>query len=340
MFEKIKALFKNDIKYDPKNITIVTGVEQFLTDTARTHKRNLLYTTFILASIIWLIGNKKVNSAFGFNVEGGIDTKDIISVIAVVVIYELFMLWFYYKDCKCQWFGMSIGQKGELPKFKENIEQIKVNLECKFTVPDIERYTIAGSGIADIIDYEKKYLDNLVDEWKKQNVVSTYHEMTNHIDNFIQIYKDIYELAFKDANENNFNRLLGAEINLSRAAVTLKRNADDFQRITRPYEGRDKLLNKFSFNFESTKVQLAKIKQTLTKLETATDNLSRQLFSLQRGYMRYKRVDFILPTVFSIVVLASAICQIFDISALDYLEKIFQFLTLKFLQLINSFNAV
>ncbi|EGQ8300065.1 hypothetical protein QPI28_000614 [Vibrio parahaemolyticus] len=332
MFEKIKALFKSDIKYDPKNITIVTGVEQFLTDTARTHKRNLLYTTLILASIIWLIGNKKVNSAFGFNVEGGIDSKDIISIIAVVVIYELFMLWFYYKDCKCQWFGMSIGQKGELPKFKESIEQIKVNLECTFTVPDIERYTIEGSRIVEIINHEKEHLEKLVDEWKKQNVVSTYHEMTEYIDDFVREYTKMYELANKECIENNFGSLMSAEGRLRKAAEALKINANEFYHITRPDNERERLQQRFFDNLYMTEQELKKIEQNLTELETATNNISRQLFSLQRGYTRYKRVDFILPTVLSIVVLCAAICQVFDISALEFLESILSNIKLNFLQ--------
>ncbi|EMK6986056.1 hypothetical protein ACOJUY_001350 [Vibrio alginolyticus] len=339
MLERIKVWFRNDIEYDPQNITIVTGVDGFLTEAARTHKRNLLYATLVLASFIWIVGDQNIKSAFGFTVKEGIETKNIIAVITVVVIYELIMLWFYYKDCKCQWFGMSMGKKGELPKFKESTEQIKVNLECTFTVPDIEQYTVEGSKVIKIIECEKKHLENLVAEWKKQCVVSAYKEMFDAIDTFNQEYKKKHEVANKDCLEQGWGGLIGAEGRLRKVAERLHEQVLNFDSVTRPDHERDTLLGNFMGSLNNTERGLKTLVDHIAKLETEARKVSRQLVSLQRGYQRYKRVDFLFPTVFSIVILLISICQIFDIPALEFLESILLNIKLKFLQLVTGLNA-
>lgn len=335
MLERLKALFRNDIKYDPKNITIVTGVDGFLTEAARTHKRNLLYATLVLASFIWIVGDQSIRSAFGFAVKEGIETKNIIAVITVVVIYELIMLWFHYKDCKCQWFGMSMDKKGELPKFKESTKQIKVNLECTFTVPDIERYTVEGSKVIEIIEFEKKYLEKLVVEWKKQNVVSAYREMCDVIDKFNQEYKKKYEVANKDCLEQGWGGLMGAEGRLKNVAQRLQEQVLHFESVTRPDHELDRLLGNFTGVLNGTESELKTIADNIVQLETETRKVSRQFVSLQRGYQRYKRVDFLFPTVFSVVILFVSMCQIFDIPVLELLESILLNIKLKSLQLVT-----
>ncbi|HIF5825744.1 TPA: hypothetical protein ACX3FA_001484 [Vibrio parahaemolyticus] len=122
-------------------IYILGGVEDYLTEAAKKHKRNLMFLAFFvstLTSISLLNGELIFKSAFGFSIESvkseGINSSILLAVASIACIYEVMMLLLYKKQCDSHYFGKQLnrtdrtGSSEQLDNFKRVIELIAYDM--------------------------------------------------------------------------------------------------------------------------------------------------------------------------------------------------------------------
>ncbi|MDH5915067.1 hypothetical protein [Vibrio splendidus] len=144
--------FKNS---HTRNIYFASGVEDYLTDSAKKHRRNLMYASFVVLVLsifnldIIPVPAKEFSSLFGFklvdssaaqqshevnSLSTGIPFTVVIGFMSLVSFWETIMLFSYQKLCESHWFGDSVTKgidengKKELKKFEE-IELISYEFE-------------------------------------------------------------------------------------------------------------------------------------------------------------------------------------------------------------------
>ncbi|MDF5472875.1 hypothetical protein P3695_20190 [Vibrio parahaemolyticus] len=121
-------------------IYILGGVEDYLTEAAKKHKRNLMFLAFFVASltaITLLSGELVFKSAFGFSVESqseGINSSILLIVASFACLYEVIMLFLYKQQCDSHYFGKQLnrtdrqGSSEQLDNFKRVIELINYDM--------------------------------------------------------------------------------------------------------------------------------------------------------------------------------------------------------------------
>ncbi|PST95705.1 hypothetical protein C9I87_08625 [Photobacterium iliopiscarium] len=136
--EKIKNMF---VQKEPAPIYFLSGVEDYLTESAKKYKRNLLYSSGIIVvlTIMKCFGDiDSFDSFLGFRTKESVPIEFIISIVVVVCIYELFMLSIYRRVCDCHWFGKAFQNnkdksKSDIQYFKEVIEKVSYDF-CDLSI--------------------------------------------------------------------------------------------------------------------------------------------------------------------------------------------------------------
>lgn len=274
------------VKYKYKSISFATGGGDYLPDSAKVHKRNLMYASLVCIIIATIGHNKSFESVFGFKLtEGGIQSSYIISILAVICIYELISLNLYIKDCKSSWFCRNLDN--EKSDFKDNIE-----IGIFMYEDDIERIenkidrTIKNA-MARYRLYKKllESANDCVIYRKSEAVVEEGHEaVIEHITSALEGLRD------SEGFENN----------------ELLRTVD--QRITNHHNihrYRNETINDILSEYNAFQSLLDSrfddIKGLLERIEKSTNNLSSQVVRLQAGDNRYMFMDFIFPSIFGIL---------------------------------------
>lgn len=122
-------------------IYILSGVEDYLTESAKKHKRNLMFLAFFVGTLTatsLLYGDIVFKSAFGFSIDykngEGINASTFLAFASVACIYEIFMLSIYKKQCDSHYFGKqlnrtnSVGSSEQLDNFKRVVELIDYDI--------------------------------------------------------------------------------------------------------------------------------------------------------------------------------------------------------------------
>ncbi len=150
-------------KYKLKDMYFLSGVEDYLTESAKKYKRNLMYT---LTAVLVLSFCKYYNlvdsftTLLGFRVNGdkGIAIEFVLFLLSIVCFYELLMLVLSKKQCDSHWFGKGMltrknkkeDDDSEFEGLKKQIEQIKYSFKSKDEIlSEIEE---VSSGVEYIID--------------------------------------------------------------------------------------------------------------------------------------------------------------------------------------------
>ena len=127
-------------KRENYKIYILGGVEDYLTEAAKKHKRNLMFLAFFVASltaITLLSGELVFKSAFGFSVESqseGFNSSILLIVASFACLYEVIMLFLYKQQCDSHYFGKQLnrtdrqGSCEQLDNFKRVIELIDYDM--------------------------------------------------------------------------------------------------------------------------------------------------------------------------------------------------------------------
>ncbi|EHH2490357.1 hypothetical protein J7X65_000995 [Vibrio parahaemolyticus] len=159
--------FKNKEK---NNIYILSGVEDYLTESAKKYKRNLMYCIFLIITLslfkhLDLVKSFKSILGFSINEDEGIPVDLVIALISGVCVYEFSMLITYKKTCDSHWFGKRLsdtkakGDDAEVVYFKEIIKNIVYDFkEVESIINSVNAYEL---DYKDLVD--KRYLT----DWDK-----------------------------------------------------------------------------------------------------------------------------------------------------------------------------
>lgn len=131
-------------------VYILGGVEDYLTEAAKKHKRNLMFLAFFvvtLTSLSLLSGELIFKSAFGFSIESekseGINSSILLIVASLACLYEVVMLLLYKKQCDSHYFGKQLnrtdgsGTSEQLDNFKRVIELIDYDMYDSTDLKDV-----------------------------------------------------------------------------------------------------------------------------------------------------------------------------------------------------------
>lgn len=136
------------------NLYIMGGIDEYLVNSAKIHKRNLIYSSFLLLnfSIFGFFLDIKFSSFFGFKFSQDLSYKFLVIVLLMVVLYEMVLLFLYKNDCDRQWFGKNITKNNDYTsEFKH-----KINLNFI-----LERREIGLNDRAMALNFHKeKYIEN------------------------------------------------------------------------------------------------------------------------------------------------------------------------------------
>ncbi|MDQ2216408.1 hypothetical protein [Vibrio parahaemolyticus] len=133
-------------KQEEKELVVLSGVEDYLTESAKKYKRNLMYSMLIIFTLTLINSSKLIDSTgftslFGFQLNG----KDVvpfyivIAVLTVVCLYECVMLFTYKEVCDNHWFGngfiKNVSEPNETKKesrrFEERIKLINYEFQSE-----------------------------------------------------------------------------------------------------------------------------------------------------------------------------------------------------------------
>lgn len=136
-------------KQGSQHIYIMDGVEDYLTESAKKHKRNLMYLAFfilILTSFTLFNGELVFKSAFGFTFkseDAGINSALILMTASIACGYQMLMLLYYKKICNSHYFGDKLTRKNKLgdaeqvDRFRTEIERINYDVRDASVFQDI-----------------------------------------------------------------------------------------------------------------------------------------------------------------------------------------------------------
>jgi|GEM_PF-3589522 len=119
------------IKYKDHEIFILDGVEDYLTESAKKYKRNLMATSFAIVTLIYLSStneNISFTSIFGFGLSKGVDLSFIIITLTIACTYQLVMLYISIDNCKSRFIGQQHDGK-TIKCIKDNFSLARSNSE-------------------------------------------------------------------------------------------------------------------------------------------------------------------------------------------------------------------
>lgn len=123
-------MFKSFFKNDPQTIYLLDGVEDYLTESAKKHKRNLIYASFICATLSVLGIGQTFKSIFGFQLTTPISNDSLLLLLSLTCVYEIIMLISYWSHCRSHWFGKNLQRKFESDGMnRTGVEKFKANIE-------------------------------------------------------------------------------------------------------------------------------------------------------------------------------------------------------------------
>ncbi|HCG8740306.1 TPA: hypothetical protein NJ565_000241 [Vibrio parahaemolyticus] len=131
------------IKNEEKHVFILSGVEDYLTESAKKYKRNLMYCTFLILTLSLLEQLDYVSgfkSLLGITVSKEVPIDLVIGIISIVCAYELTMLASYFDVCESHWFGREfLGKKNEgneakVVYFEKELRNVSYDFESLETI--------------------------------------------------------------------------------------------------------------------------------------------------------------------------------------------------------------
>lgn len=137
-------------KTKPIELYLLKGIEDYLTDSAKKYRRNLLFSASIVLAITLFINHdwasgKQINSIFGvslINSEGmriGFEPRLLVAILTIIVGWEMIMFWFSKYNCDANWRGRGRSESKELMIFApydiSSIEQY--NQTCRNLVIEL-----------------------------------------------------------------------------------------------------------------------------------------------------------------------------------------------------------
>jgi len=183
-------------KRGESKIYILNGVEDYLTESAKKHKRNLMFLAFFimtLTAISLLNGDLIFKSAFGFSIQAakgeGINSSIFLIIASIACVYEIMMLLIYKKQCDSHFFGKQLnrtdktGSSEQLDNFKRVIELINYDIRD-------------GSDLNDLLDKHLEQSRLLLD------MLKTYPTPTEVKDQIIVLADTIDEVRRKEIVNN------------------------------------------------------------------------------------------------------------------------------------------
>ncbi|WP_146449953.1 hypothetical protein [Vibrio kanaloae] len=307
MFVSIKKALKIETKCE--NIYILDGVEDFLTNAAKVHKRNLMYSSLIGFAVAVLGHDRSVNALFGFRLTGeGIPVNHILPFILLVCFYEIFMLWSYKDLCKSQW----IGEKLE-NKIKKEPNSYRRKFETGFTISNghlqhINREVKFGiyKSLANYQVY-MKLSEKMADEFRNQDK---------------EVYKSNQKKLIEDAETIIEHIKKHHHSSIPAILQPLESSIKNFRDHT--YCMSEKC-NEFISCANESHSEYEKwrriVQRELDDLKNNSDEIITLLKGMQGSYRRFMFVDIILPISFGTVVILISTFSILSPDGFGYVKS-------------------
>ncbi|MFH4543403.1 hypothetical protein [Vibrio alginolyticus] len=302
-------------KLSEKNIYILGGVEDFLTTTARIHKRNLLYSSLICLMVSLIAYNKSFDSIFGFKVTGDEISADIIILMLIVVCcYEFLSLWQCLKTCKSHWQGESLLNL--------------INSESESKEPDRFKKLISASLLIDEDD-KNKFSKEITDQVEEMGVqIRIANELASHFTKSLEDLTSEYaKAAVKHTNQQRQLVEISVRDNREYVPDSMKENFDqECYRVGKVFSKISDKLTYIDHMYESHRevakvVEKIKICSTdweknienkLSCLGEKSEEVKNILHSINGTYSRQVQIHFIIPTIIFFISFS------FGIVALNY----------------------
>lgn len=139
-------------KTKPIELYLLKGIEDYLTDSAKKYRRNLLFSASIVLAITLLINHewasgKQITSIFGISLKtpygaaAGFDPRLLVAILTIIVGWEMMMFWFSKKNCDANWRGRGRTENQTLMTFEpyDIISLEQFNQTCKNLVMEITK---------------------------------------------------------------------------------------------------------------------------------------------------------------------------------------------------------
>ncbi|MEC6814452.1 hypothetical protein VXS05_05190 [Photobacterium toruni] len=311
----------SNIKQKQPHIYILDGVEDYLTNGAKTHKRNLMYAVFLCITLAIFGINHSYSSIFGFRLENesNISNNIILSLVMVVCFYESVMLLFYMKHCNSQWFGKSFNYNENI---KNDNEYSESQME-KFK-GEVKNQIYFDKNIITILDTDiDSSLKRAENEYNiLMKIISTYYEniKSEYDDN--KSYKLPNLDTLTSAVENRLNALkYGDGISERTSSECLLKEIKKLYNF--PNET-TKNLSEALFSFEGLlKSDIDKIKKTndvwkyeikekINTIEKVNTSILKILNDVKRAPFQFKLLEIYIPILFSVIALFLGSQSIFN----------------------------
>ncbi|EPH6376560.1 hypothetical protein ACS0KR_004110 [Vibrio alginolyticus] len=313
---------------ESKVLYLLDGVEDFLTNSARIHKRNLMFFSSACLTISFLGQGKVFDSVLGFKFEGSsVTSNQILFILIIATLYELIVLWCHYGLCKTHWIGGNLARKinaeekrktNEPDKFKGNISVGLLMSNCEIDefenkVKDIE--CEIESGAKDIIKKldlfneriekinEKTLDDNCFDKMELAaekirhiNDLDPRTDKGDYSQSYLGFLTDI-----KSEYESFLFSVQGSSQEVNRKNEIIKSSTDEIVKIIN--------------NPQSNAIkEISSVREKISHLEN-------QFNSIQIGSLRFVILDFIIPTVFCIMSLSAGVSSILTPKSIDNINS-------------------
>ncbi|MCS0138663.1 hypothetical protein NDJ13_09595 [Vibrio alginolyticus] len=303
----MKSLFNN--RYIYRNLHVATGGDDFLTTSAKIHKRNLMYSALLCVVVSIVFYDENFDSVFGFKISGdsGIPSITIISILLVVCIYELISLILYFKLCRALWLwrGQNSDREDDVRDYNSTTEIIKIGLF--------------------MYEKDKKRLDNSIKRLNREllNTYRIYSGIKRDMNRYI-----VYEKNDGYGNVIDLETLKGIDLIVD--SLIKEINVEKNDKLERPINDKiesyirhrykyEQLNKEIESNFLAIKKEIEDNTVTLNgfikRLSDKNDKLISKFEKTQAGYIRYIMMDFLIPSIFAIFAIYIGIVSIHESSA-------------------------
>ncbi|CAH7279452.1 membrane hypothetical protein [Vibrio chagasii] len=322
-------LFSNKYKY--RNLYVASGGDDFLTTSAKIHKRNLMYSA-LLCIVISIIGyDKTFDSIFGFKIsdDNGIPSVSIITILVTICFYELISLCSYFKLCRSLWLWRDVNsdkKEGDVINNKSISESLKIGLF--------------------MYDADAKKLERFITRITSESLSTyrIYKKIQENTNKYVVYSKDDgYGFAVdKDKiNESEIilNQILDAIKSGDNEGAIKGLVNDKIEKYINHRIAHDQLIQDVDNNIINLKSEIEKelksIQTFLTRLNNSTDKLIYQFENIQAGYKRYIIMDFIVPSSFGLVAILIGFLSIYN-SNLSIIDVIPDYISNYYEHIINK----